>query len=213
MNTFINLPVIFLTAVNKEKKSLIASAILVSLTLCTLAFLILGAVKFEGNGAINSSLPLLYILSGERASSLFSISLFLALLSSAVTAYYPLYQVAVLRGKRVNLVWLSVGLILFSRIGIKAITDYVYPIIGAFGFVYLIRCAIYFIKEKKSGYKNKGNDDNKNKLIFWRNIMKKKKKKNKVQHLTDEEYGAYIMALKDEKPPKLIRETEGKGGN
>ena len=26
--------------------------------------------------------------------------------------------------------------------------------------------------------------------------------------LTDEEYGAYIMALKDERPPKIIRETQ-----
>ncbi len=35
-----------------------------------------------------------------------------------------------------------------------------------------------------------------------------KKKKNKVKKLTDEEYGQYIMALKDEVPPKIIRETQ-----
>ncbi len=34
------------------------------------------------------------------------------------------------------------------------------------------------------------------------------KKKNKVIKLTDEEYNAYIMALKDEKPPKLVEETQ-----
>jgi len=39
-------------------------------------------------------------------------------------------------------------------------------------------------------------------------MSKKKKNKNKVVKLTDEQYGAYIMALKDEKPPKLIRETQ-----
>ena len=39
----------------------------------------------------------------------------------------------------------------------------------------------------------------------------KKKKKNKIAHLTDEQYGEYIMALKEERPPKLIKETEGKG--
>ena len=37
---------------------------------------------------------------------------------------------------------------------------------------------------------------------------KKKKNKEKVIKLTDEEYNAYIMALKDEKPPKLVRETK-----
>lgn len=31
-----------------------------------------------------------------------------------------------------------------------------------------------------------------------------KKKKNKVAKLTDEEYGEYIMSLKDEKPVKAI---------
>jgi hypothetical protein len=44
-------------------------------------------------------------------------------------------------------------------------------------------------------------------LSIWREIMAKKKKK-KVVKLTDEQYGAYIMALKDERPPKLIEETQ-----
>lgn len=34
------------------------------------------------------------------------------------------------------------------------------------------------------------------------------KKKNKVKKLTDEEYEKYIMALKDEVPPQIIRETQ-----
>ena len=39
--------------------------------------------------------------------------------------------------------------------------------------------------------------------------MKKKNKKNKgVIKLTDEQYNNYIMALKDERPPKLIEETQ-----
>ncbi len=36
----------------------------------------------------------------------------------------------------------------------------------------------------------------------------KNKKKNKVIKLTDAEYNDYIMALKDEKPPKLMRQTQ-----
>lgn len=38
--------------------------------------------------------------------------------------------------------------------------------------------------------------------------MTKRKKKNKVAHLTEEQYENYIMALKDEKPPVLIRKTQ-----
>ena len=40
-----------------------------------------------------------------------------------------------------------------------------------------------------------------------------KKKKNKVIHLTDEEYGNYIMSLKDEKPPKVVVEKDKKFEN
>ena len=45
--------------------------------------------------------------------------------------------------------------------------------------------------------------------------MSRKKKtnrkvKDKIIKLTDEQYGAYIMALKDEKPPKLVEEAQAK---
>lgn len=36
-----------------------------------------------------------------------------------------------------------------------------------------------------------------------------KKKRNKVKKLTDDEYANYIMSLKDEDPPLIIREEEG----
>lgn len=35
-----------------------------------------------------------------------------------------------------------------------------------------------------------------------------KKKKNKVQKLTEEQYAQYIMALKDQTPPKIVKETQ-----
>lgn len=43
--------------------------------------------------------------------------------------------------------------------------------------------------------------------------MSRKKKntrriKEKVIKLTDEQYGAYIMALKDERPPLVVRKTQ-----
>ena len=43
--------------------------------------------------------------------------------------------------------------------------------------------------------------------------MSRKKKtsrkvKDKIIRLTDEQYGAYIMALKDERPPLLIEKTQ-----
>jgi len=41
------------------------------------------------------------------------------------------------------------------------------------------------------------------------NLMSRKKsKKTKIKKLTDEEYGKYIMALKDEQPPKIIKDAQ-----
>ncbi len=39
-------------------------------------------------------------------------------------------------------------------------------------------------------------------------MSKKKKSKDKVVKLTDEQYSAYIMALKDERPPAIVRKTQ-----
>lgn len=36
-----------------------------------------------------------------------------------------------------------------------------------------------------------------------------KKRKTKIKKLSDEEYANYLMALKDEKPPAIIRKTNG----
>ncbi len=35
-----------------------------------------------------------------------------------------------------------------------------------------------------------------------------KKKKTKIKKLTDEEYGQYLMALKDETPPSAIKKLQ-----
>ncbi len=35
-----------------------------------------------------------------------------------------------------------------------------------------------------------------------------KKRKNKVKRLTEKEYDQYVMSLKDEKPPLLVRKTQ-----
>ena len=34
--------------------------------------------------------------------------------------------------------------------------------------------------------------------------MSKKKKKDKIIHLTEEQYGKYLMSLKEERPTKVV---------
>lgn len=43
-------------------------------------------------------------------------------------------------------------------------------------------------------------------------MSKKRKTKNKVIKLTDEQYNAYLMALKEERPPKIVSKTQAKDG-
>lgn len=40
--------------------------------------------------------------------------------------------------------------------------------------------------------------------------MSKRKRRNKVTRLTEEEYGNYLMSLKDEEPVKPIRPVKDK---
>ncbi len=41
-------------------------------------------------------------------------------------------------------------------------------------------------------------------------MAKKKHVGNKVPRLTEEDYEKYIMALKDETPPEIVRKTQAK---
>lgn len=61
--------------------------------------------------------------------------------------------------------------------------------------------------KKTYGIKIGSFSDNKDITIKGAREMSKKKK-NKVKKLTEEEYGQYLMALKDEVPPKPIRDLQ-----
>ena len=50
----------------------------------------------------------------------------------------------------------------FSRLGLKTIVDYVYPIIGGFGLIYVIICLVY-VTRKNISIKGQKKADNKTK--------------------------------------------------
>ncbi|MDY2841155.1 MAG: hypothetical protein SOT08_00555, partial [Candidatus Borkfalkiaceae bacterium] len=82
---------------------------------------------------------------------------------------------------------------------------YLYPIVGAFGGAYFIKTAKYSLV--KLGIKKRVKTDNID-VNLKKEFNMSKKKKNKVKKLTEEEYGKYIMALKDEVPPKAVRDLQ-----
>lgn len=207
MNIFMSLPVLVATSKKNTKKQNVISAIAISLVLCVQALIILGAVAFYGQEAINSSMPLLVVMSKSGGVAFFATSLFFALVTSVFSSCYPIYVHCKSKGKPKFTFIITICALLLSRIGLSYVIQYLYPVIAVIGVIYLCICLRYFAKSFMN--KKLTNAKNTNKLFCWRKIMKSKKKnKNKVIKLTDEEYNNYIMALKDEKPPKLIQEAQ-----
>jgi len=159
MNIFINLPVIFSSAKGKSKKTLLISAIISALILSLLTFFMLGAIAVGGEQTGQADMPLLSAVGGGYAT-LFAVALFTALASSVTTAYYPLYEVAKKLDDKRGVVMLGIISFAFSRLGLKTIVDYVYPIIGCFGLIYVVICLIYVVR-KNISIKGKKKADNK----------------------------------------------------
>lgn len=155
MNAFINLPPIVECSSGKKKSVLISSAILSGLLLFIEGYLILNTVV--KSGTFDQDIPLLSAM-GNTGGALFFIALFASMVTSVFSAYYPLYFFAKEKGKNLGVIILALLLFCFSRLGIKNLVGYVYPIIGAFGVVYLISCVKYLIRKK---YKKITIDDNK----------------------------------------------------
>ncbi len=152
MNCFINLPAIVEVAGGKSKKSVYISAVIVSVLLLVQSLLILNTVTNAGSAVSQSAMPLYNALGQGKYVGVYSLCVFSAVISSVVSAYYPLYSIAKENGGNYGVLVLGIGAFVFSRLGLKNIVDYVYPIVGAFGTLYLIKCVIYLAKVEKIGY-------------------------------------------------------------
>lgn len=156
MNCFINLPAITDVAVKKRKSVLRVAAVFSSLVLTATAYLILSTVK--NSGTINDDMPLYGALK-NRFAGVFFCATFAALITSAISAYYPLYFFAKNKKGKKGVVFLAVVCFVFSRLGLKNIVNYAYPIIGIFGGIYMALCLRYVIN-KKIRYKKIATGDN-----------------------------------------------------
>lgn len=145
MNCFINLPAIIDVAKGKGKNSLKVSAIVSSVLLSLMALFILSTIS---SAKTESAQMPLYEALGGVYSGLFATVLLSALITSALSAYYPLYSFAKRKWKVKGIIILAVCCFLFSRIGLKNIVNYAYPVIGGFGAVYLGICLVYRIKNR-----------------------------------------------------------------
>jgi uncharacterized membrane protein YkvI len=198
INVFISIPVMSETLQNKSKKALVTISFVVGIIIGLQALIILVAVKNSGINAY-TDMPLYYALYNGEFSAIYFTSMLTCALTSAFTTYYPLYQYSKKKANGFGLGVCALLTLIFSKLGLEKIVSYAYPIVGSFGVLFLLK-SLGSIKRKTYA-------DNNSNYLNQGGIMSRKKK-NKVIKLTDEEYGAYIMALKDERPPKIVRETQ-----
>lgn len=203
INIFVALPIMKETSKNKSIKTLTIASIVVALVVGAQAYIILSVVA-EGGGKLSVDMPLYFALFNGCFSLIFFLAIIFACLTSAFSAYYPLYCFAKKKGGNFGVAIVSLVTVVISKLGLNKLISIAYPIIGGLGVLFFVRCL--------TSIKRNDIADNKANQIYNRGkiMSKKKKSKNKVIKLTDEEYSAYIMALKDERPPKIVRETQEK---
>ena len=204
LNTFICLPVLFDTAYKKPKRLLKVCAIIISLTVFCLAYLILSTIK-QNDGSENAEMPFFYAISKKGFSPLLFLALLMGTVTSASTSYYAVYKKIYPKYSYKGLVIVGVVAFVFSRLGMNLIVKYVYPLIGGLGVVFVLKM---FLEKIKIARIKQGQISDNNFIFIKEKKPMSKKKKNKIAKLSDQQYAEYIMSLKDEKPPKIVRETQ-----
>lgn len=201
-NVFLSYTQIKENTENFSKKEKLVAIVASSVALAVFAFYILACVKGE---YVLYENPLIYSVDGF-GKKVIAVCVFLASFTSAVTFFYPLRGFAQKYGKTGVFSLCSLSLV-FSFLGVTAVIKYAYPVIAVFGGALVIKNLV--------ALKRAGRIKIPRLTIISRiksergtNMSNKNKKKNKVAKLTEEDYNNYIMAMKDEKPPVLIRKNK-----
>ena len=170
MNTFIAIPVMRETVKNKSKKTLIISSVAVSIIIGFEAYTILSAIKNSGTN-LSAEMPLYSALIKGGFSLTFFTSIFFCSLTSAFSAYYPLYTYAREKGKTFGIIVSAIFTVAVSKLGLNGIVQYAYPIVGGLGALFFVRCLF--------SIKNKTNADNNSIHLKCGGYYVKKKKEQK----------------------------------
>lgn len=150
-NLFLALPVLKESAKRVNKKQKIITAILVSIMLSFILFVVLSLCA--KNGAENYDLPIIHFING-KLYFLTLICLSVATLTSVFALYYPLHHYFNSGFGKSGSVILILFLAIFSRLGVSKIIEWGYPLISIFGAVYLVRAIIQIIRYKKGEREN-----------------------------------------------------------
>ncbi len=139
MNAFLAAPV--LLDAGKDIKCSLPPALLAALCVGVSAVCILGKVYGEGAGAISAEMPFLFVM---RDAKIFFVAVALAILTSLVSALYPLLTVFDSVKKRTKRIAAKGGALLaaflLSRLGLSGIVNYFYPLLGGVGLCFSAVC-------------------------------------------------------------------------
>ena len=167
MNVFISIPIMVETVKNKSKKSLFVVSVLVAFVIGTEAFIILSAIK-NSTINMNGDMPLYVALFSGNFSCVYFISMLACGLTSAFSAYYPLYVYAKEKSNVFGLTVCALLTVIVAKMGLSGIVSYAYPIVGGLGVLFFIKC----ISIKSKTYA----DNNSNCLKNGGSICQKRKR-------------------------------------
>ena len=113
---------------------------------------ILSVIFRSGANALTASMPLLYAVGGKGKT--FSLICVCGILTTLFSSFYPL-EGYIGKSRRTRLTRFIVCFVLFgfSRLGLKNIVAFAYPILGSAGLIFLFICAFRLLQEKKSDKK------------------------------------------------------------
>lgn len=138
MNVLLAAPVMM--EAGAKMKNITLPALFSALIICVCAACILGSIYREGDNAINSALPFLYVM---RGNSVFYVACALAILTSLVSALFPLLKAAERFSGKIKYAAKTVIILsafALSRFGLHGIVQYFYPIVGITGLIFSAVC-------------------------------------------------------------------------
>ena len=145
MNIFLNLPIIFDSVKGKTTKTMIINGVFITIILFVQSLMILSVMSGSKLQFLSTEIPFFMAIGGNK--TLFNLLCLTAVLTSLMTVIYPLCQVV----QKWGVVWgksvLVTGCVLLSMVGVGIVVDFVYPVIGAVGCLFLTKCVYFLIKE------------------------------------------------------------------
>lgn len=154
MNTFGNIFLVAKTGSYLKKKQIIVSCLISCVLLVFSIFVVLLSILFGGEDIFLSDMPMLSIAYslGTGFGTLYFITLIVAIFTTVCTTAYSIscwLNNYVPSKFLCGVIVLSLGFV-FSRFGFSTIVDIFYPLEGIFGFIIIVICSVYYLKQKRN---------------------------------------------------------------